>query len=182
MVTFICLFVCFSKKRKDTRALIENKHNMCRIIPSTDLCAVGSKQEDVVRTEVLARSIARLTGYNFFISHLHLLVDLPLYGVRRFSAAFIFRWSAFLHLWHSPGSGWIRSGSLLRVSRRVFRGAAESESCHSRWQRLSFRTAPSLIWGFAPFESTEHAYALSWRLRRRTIATLSSPTLSNIRR
>lgn len=63
--------------------------------------------------------ITRLTGQKAWISHLHLLVDLPLYGVRRFSAAFIFRWSPFLHLWHSPGSGWIRSGSLLRVSWRV---------------------------------------------------------------
>lgn len=62
--------------------------------------------------------------------HLHLLIDFPLYRVRRFPAAFIFRRSAFFHFWHSPGSGWIRPGSPLRVSRGVFSGTVESESCH----------------------------------------------------
>lgn len=38
------------------------------------------------------------------VTYLHLLVDLPLHGVRRFSAAFVFWRSPFLHLWHSPAS------------------------------------------------------------------------------
>lgn len=42
---------------------------------------------------------------------LHLLVDLPLHGVRGFPTAFVFRWPAFLHLWHSPGLVWILLGS-----------------------------------------------------------------------
>lgn len=60
------------------------------------------------REDVCARQIPTSQSCFKKISHLHLLVDLPLYRVRRFPAAFIFRRSAFFHLWHSPGSGWIR--------------------------------------------------------------------------
>lgn len=148
------------------------------IIGSNDSCAVDSQQGHFVCVKKFTWSITKKTN-----SHLHLLVDLPLYGVRRFPAAFIFRWSSFLHLWHSPGSGWIRSGSVsLRVQPEEFlflfaewlRGKAVTpgdSGCHSR-------PSESLIWGFPPYESTEHACAPGWRLRRRTISALSPPTPS----
>lgn len=162
---------------KDTsRAFIHNKQ--CVIIGSVDSCAVDSGQGDVVRVKKFTRSITKQTN-----SHLHLLVDLPLYGVRRFPAAFIFRWSPFLHLWHSPGSGWIRSGSVsprvqpevslfLFAERLRVKAVTPGDSgCHSR-------PSESLIWGFTPYESTEHACAPGWRLRCRTISALSPPTPS----
>lgn len=97
-------------------------------------------------------------------SHLHLLVDLPLYGVRGFPAAFIFRWSPFLHLWHSPGlagsdpdQGWVSAGVVLAEQVRVKAVTPGDSGCHSR-------ASESFIWGFTPFEFTEHACAPGWRL------------------
>ena len=89
------------------KSQMEKQHSVCLIIPTTDQCAAGKVGRRGVRQKFNPQHV-RLRKP--FISHLHLLVDLPLHGVRRFPAAFIFRWSPLLHLWHSPGSVRIRSG------------------------------------------------------------------------
>lgn len=111
------------------------------------ICAQLAQSRKRLCADRSYRSIDRtcLTGQKTLVSHLHLLVDLPLYGVRRFSAAFIFRRSPFLHLWHSPASGWIRSGSLLRVCRRVLQ--------RSNWEwKLSLSVTAAVI----PYVSVPH--------------------------
>lgn len=104
-------------------------------------------------------------------SHLHLLVDLSLHGVRWFPAAFIFWGSALLHLWHSPPLAGSRTdecrpsaGAELTESLRVEVVTLGDSGCHSR-------TSESVIQSFAPFESGEHAC----RLRAAHSAAEQSP-------
>lgn len=146
-------------------------------------------QRRCVRTKVLKSTHATRRQLFLSLPYLHLLVDLPLHGVRRFSAAFVFRRSPLLHLWHSPASLWAGPESPdLRfcASARegcVISGAAESESCHSLWQRLSFRPSQSLIWWLRTIRVSHWTCvcAPGWRLRRRTISALSSPPPSSVR-
>lgn len=92
--------------RDTRRAFIKNKHVRVRLIPA-QICAPPTLPQ---RVKVITGSKNKRKPWSECEkqtkSHLHLLVDLPLHGVCGFPAAFIFRWSPLLHLWHSPGLAW----------------------------------------------------------------------------
>lgn len=96
---------CLRKKEKTT----QGEHSLTTntvgdlIIPTLNCAQLAQTSEVCVRS-VKSNLRDEREEEEGTISHLHLLVDLPLHGVRRFPAAFIFRWSPFLHLGHSRGS------------------------------------------------------------------------------